>query len=233
MIIGINSNLIKAEGKIFDRLAMDYSSAITQAGGIPVILPCIRNSKIISAFLETIDGLVISGGGDTHPATYGEKLLLQTKPVFEDKQWFDLKLICLAWHKRIPTLAICYGAQLLNVALGGTLFQDIKTQLKLSSHNNRTHRVYISENSFLYKIIKKPWVQTNSFHHQAINEVGAGLCISAKSEDGLIEAIEASGHKRFFIGVQWHPERMMDNRDMMNLFRELIIQAKSNCKNGH
>lgn len=230
MIIGINSNLIKAEGKIFDRLALNYPEAVIKAGGIPVILPCVKSIKVISAYLETIDGLVISGGRDLHPAIYNEKLLPQTKTVLEDKQWFDLRLIRLAWRKRIPTLAICYGAQLINVALGGTLFQDIKTQLKLSSHNNRTHRVYISENSFLYKIIKKPWVQTNSFHHQAIKDIGLGLRISAKSEDGLIEAIEASDRNRFFIGVQWHPERMTNNPDMLALFQELILRAKSNGK---
>lgn len=229
MLIGINSNLIKAEGDtIFNRLAVAYCSAVAQAGGTPIILPCVKSAKIISSLLETIDGLIISGADDPHPSLYGEKLLPQTKLVFEDKQWADLKLIRLAWRKRIPTLGICYGMQLINVAFGGTLFHDIRTQLKLPSHKNRTHGVYISEDSVFYKIVRKPWIKTNSVHHQAIKELGKGLRISARSEDGLIEGIEADDKNRFFIGVQWHPERILDKKESKLLFKRLVSQTHYN-----
>jgi len=227
MIIGINANLIKDSGEIFNRLADNYCEAVCRAGGTPVVLPCIDDIKKIPFLLKRVDGLILSGGADLHPSCYGEKLLPQTKPLLIKKQRFDLALAQYAWRKRMPTLAICYGIQLLNVSRGGTLFQNIERRLKTPSHKKSFHRVYINEGNLLYKIIKNNIILVNSFHHQAIKKEGRGLIVSAKSEDGLIEGVESNDPKRFFIGVQWHPERMKDNKESCRLFHALISRARN------
>jgi len=191
-----------------------------------VLLPCVSNIKTIKKYIKSIDGLLISGAADLHPALYNERILPQTKSTLPLKQEFDMELVQTAWDRRIPVLAICYGAQLLNIYLGGTLFQDITTQLKLKSHRNKTHTVYISEESTLYRILGKSDVVTNSFHHQAIKTLGRGLVISAKASDGIIEAVEAEDRRRFVIGVQWHPERMTDKQEMKKIFSDFIRTAK-------
>jgi putative glutamine amidotransferase len=226
MIIGINCAFVKCEGRYLNRLADDYCRAIYKAGATPLILPCINNLGLIKQYINLIDGLLLSGAPDIHPSYYKEKILPQTKPILKEKQDFDIELVKTAWDKKIPILAICYGAQLLNVSLGGTLFQDITAQLKVKSHRNKIHKVYISEGSALYQIVSKSNITVNSFHHQAIKKLGRELKISAKTSDGIIEAVEPKDRTRFVIGVQWHPERMPDNPIMTRLFSALVKAAR-------
>jgi putative glutamine amidotransferase len=208
------------------QLPENYYQAVRRAGGLPIILPSITDKKTISELLGLIDGLVFSGGDDIHPSVYGEKILPKTNLILKTKQQFDFELVRQAWRKRIPTLGICYGSQLMNVALGGTLIQDIKRDLSLDSHSFTKHRLYILETSLLYNIIRKTTINVNSLHHQAIRETGKNLRINARSDDGLIEGIESTRLGQFFIGVQWHPEKIKNTPESKSLFKELIRQAK-------
>ena len=230
MLIGINSDLIYFNKRLSIKLDKSYISAIIKAGGIPVVLPCIKNKKTILSILNKINGLLLTGADDLHPSLYGESLSKPINLILKEKQIFDIILAKEAWNKGIPTLAICYGMQLINVALKGTLIKDIPKQLPSHNHNKTNHKVYIAENSILHNIVKKSFIKTNSFHHQSIKQISSLLKINARSDDGTIEGIESKNTNKFFIGVQWHPEKMITNKNNFKLFKNLIRQAELHNK---
>lgn len=231
-IIGINGNLTK-DGK-YAKLSQEYSRAVLKAGGIPVILPSLTLSSfrrdgasndILERILDRIDGLLLSGGHDLSPIFYGEKILNKKVILLPElKQRFDLALAKEALKRKMPILGTCYGAQLINVALGGALFQDIASQIKSAiGHRKSYHKVYLCEGTLLHRIIGKKSISTNSTHHQSIKIPGKGLMINARAEDSIIEGIEAPNG--FCLGIQWHPERMMDSREQGELLRTFIQYA--------
>ncbi|MFH0888060.1 MAG: gamma-glutamyl-gamma-aminobutyrate hydrolase family protein [Planctomycetota bacterium] len=238
-IIGINANL--TDDKKYIRLYHDYCTAILKSGGIPFVIPSLKlsgsasyNNKISKEIIGKIDGLLLSGGNDLSPACYGEKQLkVKMKLVPDIKQIFDLQLTKSALKKKIPILGICYGTQLLNVALGGNLFQDITSQMKTAKkHTNTFHKIYICEGTMLYRIIGQKTIRVNSFHHQAIKTPGENLMINARAEDCIIEGVEIPYHlkknysyNKFCLGVQWHPERILDQKEQSRLFRAFVQSA--------
>lgn len=187
----------------------DYASAIIQAGGIPLLISA--EKKLLGESLSCIDGILIEGGPDVYPHFYNEEIHQKTKFV-KERDEFEIPLIQEAYKKNIPIFAICRGIQVLNVALGGTLWQDIPSQYKKPlNHNCKlepiSHSILIYESSILYKIFCKKIVKVNSSHHQAVKDIAPHLVVSAKSTDGVIEAIEGN-KKKFVLGIQWHPERL-------------------------
>lgn len=229
-IIAINAIFTK-DGKA-TRLALDYTRAIIEAGGLPIILP---SSKISDAELEQIinkvDGLLLSGGPDISPDIYGETTLNHTiKLLPKIKQDFDFRLLKLALKQQLPILGICYGCQLLNVALGGSLFQDIASQIKAhKAHRKTEHKIYICEGTLLHRIVGRNTILANSRHHQSIKTPGRNLMINARCEDNVIEGIEIPYHinnkKGFCLGVQWHPESIIDREEHLLLFKALVKAA--------
>lgn len=212
----------------------DYIAAIEKAGGIPIIIPLHENKDQANIYLEICDGILVCGGIDLNPLTYGEQPhpLLGKNNLDFDK--FELRFIrqCIEYEK--PILAVCRGIQLFNVACGGSLYQDVSLHegniighmQKETSRCGVCHKVRFRENTRLYELFGKE-VYTNSFHHQAIKEIGEGLTVSAVAEDGIIEAIEREGHP-FQIGVQWHPECMFSHSEAMRpLFESFIATAKN------
>jgi putative glutamine amidotransferase len=183
-----------------------YIEAIKEAGGDPMPFP--PSLKAAKEITGEYRGIVLSGGGDIDPELYGEEQGFWLYNVDRDRDVFEIELTRLAMENGIPILGICRGAQVLNVALGGTLFQDIRSQIKraLKHTDDETHMITIAEGSLLRSIIGKEEVMANSSHHQAVKELGEGLSISARSEDGVIEAIEHEFHP-FALGLQPHPER--------------------------
>jgi len=221
-IIGINGNLTK-DGR-YAKLSQKYSRAVLKAGGIPMILPSLplAGNGLLEGILNKIDGLLLSGGHDLSPRFYGEKIL-NNKVILlpELKQRFDLALAKAAFKRKMPILGTCYGAQLINVVLGGNLFQDIATQVKSAiGHRKSYHKVYLCEGTLLHRILGRKYIITNSTHHQSIKTLGKNLIINARAEDTIIEGIETTDG--FCLGIQWHPERMMDSKEQVGLLRAFI-----------
>lgn len=192
------------EGDFF--LRRQYCSAILKAGGIPILLPPAGNPESAAGICN---GILFTGGGDIAPSLcgitdYDPAYLFEPSP---ERDRYELKLAQLAISRDLPVLAICRGIQVLNVALGGTLKFHIDGHHQKLSREQPSHTVKIAENTILARLAGERELAVNSFHHQAIDEVGKGLRVSAKAEDGIIEGVEASGQK-FCIGVQWHPEHM-------------------------
>lgn len=237
-IIGINCSYYTIDGHLSYKLNYEYVEAIRRAGGIPIILPIFQSEKECQYILNKIDGLLLSGGADINPDKWGEKKHPKTNLLHPDKEKSDFMLVKLALKSDMPILGICYGMQLINVVLGGSLHQhipDIKGCNKIHSQENQVdnpmHQVEIKDGSGLSKIFgseakvnhhtKGFGVVVNSFHHQAIKDLGKGLVAIATANDGIIEAIESKNHK-FVLGVQWHPERMLEDKKQLKLFEKFV-----------
>ena len=190
-----------------------YARAVEAAGGVPLVLPVVPAYASLRAMIENLDGLVVSGGNfDIHPKFYGEKPIPALGAIKEQRTAFELGLIALALRRDMPLLGICGGAQAINVALGGSLYQDIDAQVPghLEHQNSAMkdrggHEVAIGEKTKLRRIVGKPRLTVNTTHHQAVKALGKPLVVNATADDGLIEGIESAAH-RFVLGVQWHPE---------------------------
>lgn len=193
-----------------------YVGAIAAAGGIPLVLPPQRTG--VAELVAALDGILLSGGGDIDPARYGEREVHpKTYGISDLRDEFELTLLEAALARDVPLLAICRGIQVLNVGLGGTLYQDVPDQFPgaLLHEQERTventsepaHTVLPVPGSLLAEVYGPEPIATNTYHHQAIKQVGRGLRIAGRAEDGLIEAVEGT-EGRFVLGVQWHPEMM-------------------------
>jgi putative glutamine amidotransferase len=196
----------------YQALREDYVRSVELADAVAVVLPAQR-AEDAPALLERLDGLVLSGGVDIDPVLYGRTAHPKLGRVERRRDEFELALTREALARDLPLLAICRGHQLLNVACGGTLVQDIASELEsdvthdaAGRRTRRVHDVEVAPGSKLAEVLGAGSLSVNSFHHQAIEELGNGLRVSARSpRDGLIEGIEVDG-RRFAIGVQWHPE---------------------------
>lgn len=233
-IIGISANIeIATDSVPFAgckriKLYNDYISSVIAAGGIPIILPVSIDKKVLDSHLELIDGLIISGGYDIDPLRYNEEPSTALQATFPERDEFEFYLVKKAMEKEIPVLGICRGHQIINVANGGSLYQDLSlkedTFIKhaQNSHGNTlTHRIEIAKDSMLYEILGETAI-INSLHHQAIKTVAPGFKAVAKSKDSVIEAIEREKGS-FVMGVQWHPEALAEkSADMAKLFDYFI-----------
>lgn len=226
-IIGITPSFYSLSERFV--LNLEYVESIKEAGGIPLILPYIEKSlDDVDEILSRIDGLLPAGGGDVLPRFFGEEPE-STKFVVPQRDKFEIKIIKECYRKKIPVLGICRGCQIMNVAMGGSLIQEINTGIQhyqQAPGSEPTHTIYIEKESILYEIFKKQKIMVNSFHHQAVKKPGKNLYASAKSKDGIIEAIEAKEHP-FFVGVQFHAEYLWKkDRKFLNLFKLFISKCK-------
>ena len=229
-LIGIGCDVVQKKGERDRAFAFTtYTEAIRRAGGIPVVIP--PQPENAEEIVEEIDGLVLAGGDDCDPSAYGEPRHPTTEPGDPRRLKNDLSLAKAARQRGIPTLGICLGAQMMNVAAGGTLIQDInstvKTEIKHASEPSDRHRhdVTIDANTKLAAILGGRPLNVNSSHHQAVGKVGEGLRVTAHAPDGVIEGLEDPSHA-FYVGVQWHPEDMTGEASASTLFGAFVEAAR-------
>lgn len=208
-------------------LASDgYVRAVRESGGIPLVLPNADGSpEKIDDYLALLDGLLLPGGADIPPSEYGEEPH-ETVEVLDDDRYQFEKALGKAWIEKTekPLLGICLGGQWMNVLSGGSLIQDIPSELG-TVHRDTSHPIEVEEGSRLAEILGITSLEVNSSHHQAVKRLGEGLRIVARSPDGVVEAIETTDPGRFFIGVQWHPERMMEEDSRQKKLFEAFVRA--------
>lgn len=210
-----------------------YVRAVVAAGGLPWPVPSVEGDPLVEALLAEADGLLLTGGGDLDPAWYGQLPHPRLRRVTPRRDRLELTLTRAALQAGKPILAICRGVQVLNVAAGGTLVQDIESQVPGALQHDQTaprdyptHPVEVAAGTRLAALLGSGTVRVNSLHHQAVAGVAPGFVAAAHAPDGVIEAIELADPRRFAVGVQWHPEALWE-RDprFLALFRALVEAA--------
>ncbi len=223
-------------------LTTSYVEAVKAAGGIPVLIPPTLSDEDLLALFARIDGLILPGGGDVDPKLYQENGVGLSRRIDANRDRTEMLLTRTAVAQNKPLLAICRGIQVMNVALGGTLWEDLDTQRFDGLHHDfhgvhpRTylaHPVQIDPNSHLAQSMGTIHPDVNSLHHQGVRDVAPEVVTTATAPDGLVEAIEVPGHP-FAIGVQWHPEMLVFNDPhMLALFEGLVAASKRLAVNGN
>jgi len=213
-------------GALRVRVNASYTDALVQVGLVPLVVPPLAAS-IAPRVLDGVAGLVVTGGEDVAPARYDEQPH-PTVEAHEGRDESEIALILEAKRRRLPTLAICRGIQVVNVALGGSLVQDIPSQWPNAINHDpggardaRVHDVRVEAESRLARALGANHLPTNSFHHQALRHVASELCVTARAQDGIIEGAESADPSWWMLAVQWHPEELMNTPDAWdrNLFR--------------
>lgn len=215
-------------------LSTHYIDAMTGAGLTPVMIPAALDDSEAASFVEMIDGLLISGGDDVHPQTYGAEPTV-SKRTDSDVDRFEIALIEAAREVDKPVLAICRGLQILNVALGGTLHQEVTSDGGVhelitentdpEEMNARRHVVRFEPDSILSKLYGSDEAKVNTLHHQGIDRLAEDLIVEGQTDDGLVEAARCKGDW-WALGVQWHPERMdLDHRQLLTAFRDQMAAS--------
>lgn len=209
-----------------------YIRAIEELGGIPLILPLVAEPSARRRLLDRVDGLLMTGSGpDLPPSLYGERQRYKFPLVSERRADFELELVRQARMRDLPLLGICGGMQAINVACGGSLFQDIPAQVpNAMDHRQKrkaihvSHAVTVALKSLLNKVVASEKLMVNSSHHQSVKTVAPSLIASAVAPDGIIEAIESPGH-RFLLAIQWHPEFLFERHAVHRRLFEALLRA--------
>ena len=229
-IIGIGSDINVTAGKRDRAFAYTtYVESLKRAGAVPVLIP--PQPENAADLISDLDGILLAGGDDCDPELYGEEPHPTVEPMDPRRQDNDTSLARAARERGIPTLGICLGVQVMNVAAGGTLIQDIDSTMKteiehVSEPSDRArHEVLIEQGTRLAQILGDRELNVNSSHHQAIRDVGNGLRVTAHAPDGIIEGLEDPQHP-FYVGVQWHPEDMPSEESAVRIFGAFVEAAR-------
>jgi putative glutamine amidotransferase len=219
-------------------LNSDYAKSIEKAGGLPVPIPFRTDYALIPQIVDMLDGILFIGGDDMDPALYGETWHPKAVKMNEERQNFELALIAEVEKRRLPTLGVCFGSQLMNVHRGGSLHQFLPDVQREGGIEHRRvdpsqpppkHPINIDVNSTLGQAIGKKQIEGNTYHKQAANRLGRGLKVVATAPDGVIEGFEDPTFP-LFAAVQWHPERLNDQAEHLALFKLLVSKASAEKK---
>jgi len=210
-----------------------YTQSVAQAGGAPFLIPLGLPAETLALLVSRLDGLLFTGGGDVHSSYYNSQPHPLVNSVDTDRDRAEIELFNLARQANLPIFGICRGIQLINIALGGTIYEDIQDQYPGGMNHATTdglprdylaHSVQVEEDSLLRRILGASHIQVNSFHHQAIRLLAPGTRHVACAPDGIIEAVELLDYP-FGLAVQWHPECLQEHAPMRNLFRTFVQAA--------
>jgi putative glutamine amidotransferase len=210
--IGLTMRLEMETSRFY--LGRDYSEAVAACGGVPVHIPLIPDPDYIAQVMSGLDGVLLPGSNtDTEPMRYGQEPMPQLGTVIPEKDETDLLVLAEAENLKMPVFGICFGMQIMNVFYGGTLFQDIFSQIQGCLKHEQgaptyrtSHGINIEKGSMLHSLAETDEARVNTSHHQAVDRVGRHLKVTAWAPDGVIEAIEGTKADHFLLGVQWHPE---------------------------
>ena len=223
-IIGIAPSV--SGGKI--KMSTAYAKAVFRAGGIPFFLPYTDDAELLRGF-ATLDGFLYAGGVDVDPARYGEEKLNDTVEIDPVRDAFEFALWEHIYPTGKPIFGICRGIQSINVALGGSLYQDIPGHRQTEAGAEVTGHVTVERGSRLCDILGSESVMVNSFHHQAVKRAAESLVVTARADDGTVEGVETRERGRFLVAVQWHPELLAEVRpEAAAMFAALVRAAKEN-----
>jgi putative glutamine amidotransferase len=237
-LVALSATTKEIGGMMRVRLNEAYIDAVRAAGLTPLVLPPLDPGEL-DAVAGAVQGVVLTGGEDVDPAVYGAERRTQTTDVHKRRDACELALVELAHERRLPTLAICRGIQLVNVALGGTLIQDIPSECPSSIDHDqsrqremRVHDVGIEPDTKLAQAVGETRITVNSSHHQAVARVGDGLRVTARSPDGIVEGAEWVRDDWWMVAVQWHPEELVRDsadwdRGLFNAFAREVLTRKS------
>lgn len=231
-LIGITtSTYTNEEGWEYNRAYVAIIQAVEEAGGLPVLIPISIKDEALRDIYERLDGVLLPGGGDMRPNIYGAEMHPLTHNIDDDRDRIEVNLTRWAVDDDIPVFGICRGHQVVNVALGGTLIQDVPSEIgKAIAHNvteprdSRPHEVKIDPNSRLANILGTTQIAVNSLHHQSVGEAAPNTCVTAYSPDGVVEALEMPD-KKFVLSVQWHPEDLYRGDPAMKRLFKAFVEA--------
>jgi len=230
--IGIGIAQERRAGRQYDATPHEYVAAILQSGGLPLLIPA-SPPELAAQTVASIDGLLLIGGGDVSPARYGAVVEKETTGVDSDRDQSELALVAAATRRGTPVLGICRGAQLINVAFGGSLHQHLQASNTVDHTQPRrryeaVHGVLLEAYSLLAELIGSRELRVNSIHHQGIDELGHGLDAAGRAEDGLVEVIENRDLR--VLAVQWHPECLPLELTSKRLFSWLVNESREDPK---
>ncbi|OYD07784.1 gamma-glutamyl-gamma-aminobutyrate hydrolase family protein [Paludifilum halophilum] len=213
-------------------LNRDHTDAVFRAGGIPLMLPYTLVPEQLQATADRIDGLLLTGGDDIDPGLFGEEPIPGLGPVEPERDRMEIALSRKMMEAGKPILAVCRGCQILNIAAGGDMYQDLNAQrekglqhAQKAPRSHPSHSVHVKEDTRLHAMVGGSEYRVNSFHHQAVRRLADGFMVSATASDGVIEAFE-SLHHPFVMGVQWHPENMPSDSVARQLFTSLVAACR-------
>lgn len=226
--------LVRPTGRIDQRLRLNmwYIDSVLAAGGLPVPLVATLDPQLIRRQVDSLDGLLVTGGPDVPPSLYGQQPHPKTSAVCDRRAHHDFAVFNESDNRRIPVLGICLGCQIINVARGGTLIQHLDDVSRTPPIHHTDgldylrHTVRVESGSLLHRIVPKETIEANSSHHQAVDRIGTGLHPTAWAPDGIIEALEDSD-RPFLLAVQWHPEVIAHLEDHAALFAALVQAAQN------
>ncbi|MDD4690222.1 MAG: gamma-glutamyl-gamma-aminobutyrate hydrolase family protein [Eubacteriales bacterium] len=216
------------------KIQASYMDSVLCAGGVPVILPITSDDSVIENIINVCDGILVTGGHDIEPELYGEQIMDGCDELCPERDALDFRLTLMAINVDKPMLAVCRGMHMVNVVMGGTLYQDIPTQISTDIEHNMPvvsddviHEVRIERGTPLMDILKEENIMVNSYHNQCVKKIGSGLEVSAVCPDGIIEGIFMPD-KRYIHGLQWHPEKLAQNDKYSQRIIESFVKACSN-----
>jgi putative glutamine amidotransferase len=235
-VIGITCSLVQpdqADHPPTVSLSQSYVRAVSRAGAAPLLIPHLTDEVRLRAVYDLLDGVLLPGGPDIDPAHYGERIHEKCQTIDARRDEMELMLSHWAVAEGKPILGICRGIQMVNVAEGGSLYQDIEAQVPAAerhdwkpgyARNYRPHTVTIAAETRLAAIVETTDMPVNSFHHQALKGIAPGFIVTARAPDGIVEAVEAENHP-FALAVQWHPEELADDDPRAQHLFDALVEA--------